>query len=196
MDVLDAKRVLRGTVQQALSRMSEDERERASTAARERLVSQPEWRRARAVLLFAPMAWELDVWPLAREVLESGRVLALPCYNRHARGYEVRLVKHLEEDIAAGYYGIREPGLNCEMAHVNQLDLLVVPGVAFDRHGHRLGRGKGYYDRLLCGACGTKCGTGFDQQLVDRVPVAAHDIRLDCILTPTHWIRTSGEPLE
>jgi 5-formyltetrahydrofolate cyclo-ligase len=60
--------------------------------------------------------------------------------------------------------------------------------VAFDLHGHRLGRGKGYYDALLRALSGTACGVAFDQQIVTEVPVAAHDVRMNCLLTPTRWV--------
>ena len=189
----EAKQALRKQVLEVLAAMDATEGQRASLQVCERLTRQSEWARARSVLLFAPMAGELDVWPLARAALEGGKAVALPCFNRQSRCYGLRFVRDLEREVAAGYYGIREPVAECETANVNQLDLLIVPGVAFDKRGHRLGRGKGYYDRLLAGAPGFKCGTGFDQQLVDDVPVVAHDIRLDCIVTPTWWIRTSGE---
>jgi 5-formyltetrahydrofolate cyclo-ligase len=60
--------------------------------------------------------------------------------------------------------------------------------VAFDLHGHRLGRGKGYYDRLLTAVRGTACGVAFDQQLVPEIPIGPHDVRMNCLLTPTRWI--------
>jgi 5-formyltetrahydrofolate cyclo-ligase len=60
--------------------------------------------------------------------------------------------------------------------------------VAFDVHGHRLGRGKGYYDQLLRGLGGTTCGVAFDQQIVGEIPVEPHDVRVNCVLTPTRWI--------
>jgi 5-formyltetrahydrofolate cyclo-ligase len=66
--------------------------------------------------------------------------------------------------------------------------LALVPGVAFDVRGGRLGRGRGFYDRLLAGVSGAKCGVAFDEQIVDAVPAGPLDIRLNCILTPTRWI--------
>ena len=97
---------------------------------------------------------------------------------------------HPQRDLIIGKFGIREVAeLSPEMA-LNQLDLALAPGVAFDPHGRRLGRGKGFYDRLLAGVCGTKCGVAFDEQLVDAVPVGPLDIPLNCILTPTRWIET------
>ena len=87
-----------------------------------------------------------------------------------------------------GHFGIREPRSHCARFPSDQLDLILVPGVAFDLHGRRLGRGKGYYDQLLGALRGTTCGVAFDQQIVDEIPVEPHDVRLDCILTPTRWV--------
>ena len=63
-------------------------------------------------------------------------------------------------------------------------DLILVPGIGFDAIGNRLGRGKGYYDRLLSITQGYKCGIGFEEQLVEEIPAAEHDIKMDCVITP------------
>jgi 5-formyltetrahydrofolate cyclo-ligase len=60
--------------------------------------------------------------------------------------------------------------------------------VAFDLHGRRLGRGKGFYDRLLARTRGTKCGVAFDEQIVAKITVEPHDAQVNCLLTPTRWI--------
>ena len=85
---------------------------------------------------------------------------------------------------------MREPAAHCAEVPLNRLDLVLVPGVAFDARGGRLGRGKGFYDRLLAAVRGTKCGVAFDEQIVDAVPNGPLDIRLNCILTPTRLIET------
>jgi 5-formyltetrahydrofolate cyclo-ligase len=69
------------------------------------------------------------------------------------------------------------------------VDLILVPGLAFDLRGRRLGRGKGYYDQLLRGLRGITCGVAFDQQIVAEIPVEPHDVRVNCVLTPTRWIQ-------
>jgi len=71
---------------------------------------------------------------------------------------------------------------------LNRLDLTLVPGVAFDLHGRRLGRGKGIYDQILAAVGGLTCGITFDEQVVSEVPVEPHDIQVNRILTPTRWI--------
>ncbi|HTG44362.1 MAG TPA: 5-formyltetrahydrofolate cyclo-ligase, partial [Verrucomicrobiae bacterium] len=80
-------------------------------------------------------------------------------------------------------------------APLNRLDFVLVPGVAFDSTGRRLGRGRGFYDQLLAGVTGIKCGVALDEQIVEKLPTEAHDIAMDYILTPTRWLVTQrGEP--
>jgi 5-formyltetrahydrofolate cyclo-ligase len=70
--------------------------------------------------------------------------------------------------------------------------LILVPGVAFDLQGNRLGRGKGFYDRLLAEIRGVKCGVAFEEQIVDEIPVGSHDAAMDFIVTPSRVITITG----
>ena len=167
--------------------MTPAQRESAAAAICARLVAQPVWQNAQSVLLFAPMLDEPDVWPLAGVALREGKRVALPRYLAGAARYEAAWISNLTQDVTRGRYGIREPGAVCKVADLKRLDLVLVPGVAFDWHGRRLGRGKGYYDRLLADVSGKTCGIAFDQQLVDVISVEPHDVLLNCILTPSHW---------
>lgn len=148
------------------------------------------WQRAQAVLFFAPLPDEPNIWPLLNLALAEKKVCALPGYASQLRGYLARRVVDPASDLVIGKFGIRECAVHCPEIPLNHLDLLLVPGVAFDAQGHRLGRGKGFYDRLLAHARGIKCGVAFDEQIVPAVPVGPHDVGLDCILTPTRWIKT------
>jgi 5-formyltetrahydrofolate cyclo-ligase len=162
--------------------------ERASAQARERLLQQPLWRRATAILFYAPLPAEIDIWPLLTEASETGKMVALPRYGAGSGAYVACQVRNSTEDIRVGQFGIREPRADCIETPLNRLDLVLVPGIAFDLHGRRLGRGRGHYDRLLAAVRGATCGVAFDEQIVRAVPVEPHDIHLDCILTPTRWI--------
>jgi 5-formyltetrahydrofolate cyclo-ligase len=93
-----------------------------------------------------------------------------------------------EKDLCCGRFGIREPAQWCPQFDLNRLDFTLVPGVAFDLQGRRLGRGKGFYDRMLAAVRGTICGVAFDEQIVGEIPIEPHDTRVNCILTPTRWI--------
>lgn len=181
------KKKLRQQVLTALAALEPAYRSSASRAAREILQQQTVWQNATSILFYAPMTGELDVWPLVAAALDSGRSVALPRFNRTTRVYGAFRILNPHHDVQPGYHGIREPAPHCDPIPLNRLDLLLVPGVAFDLHGRRLGRGKGYYDRMLANVRGTTCGVGFDEQLVDEVPVEPHDIYLNWILTPTRW---------
>src|SRR5205085_8875887 len=123
-----------------------------------------------------------------------GKILCLPRYVAARDLYECCRVQDLQCDLRRGRMGIREPVEHCCLQKLNKLDLILVPGVAFDPGGRRLGRGKGYYDRLLASVEGVKCGVAFDQQITDHVPTGPHDIQLDCILTPTRWLVAGRGP--
>jgi 5-formyltetrahydrofolate cyclo-ligase len=168
--------------------MSPDERSQSSRGAQAILKAQPAWQEAGSVLLYAPLEMELDVWPLLEEGLKAGKVVALPRFDPETGRYMARQIKDLAREMRLGRYGIREPLTSCELVPLNRLDFTLVPGVAFDLHGRRLGRGKGYYDALLADVRGKTCGVAFDQQIVREVPVEPHDSDVNCILTPTRWI--------
>jgi len=186
--IREAKRALRQQICTELSRLRPAERAAASAQARARLAAQPLWQTAQWVLFFAPMPEELDVWPLLAEALSAGKQVALPRFVAETRVYEACSIQDLELDLQVGHFGIREPNRRCARLSSIRLDLILVPGVAFDLRGGRLGRGKGYYDRLLQELQGTTCGVAFDQQVVEAIPLAPHDARLDCLLTPTRWV--------
>jgi 5-formyltetrahydrofolate cyclo-ligase len=192
----DEKRALRQTVRERLRGLPTTEQAAASAAARELLLKQPLWREARSLLFYAPLAGELDVWPLLEPALAAGRLVALPRFDPQTGAYLPCQVRSLSGDLVLGQFGIREPAQGCPSVTI-RLDLILVPGVAFDLHGRRLGRGKGFYDRFLAEVRGTTCGVAFDEQIVPRVPVEPHDTVVNCILTPSRWLEVrAGAVLE
>lgn len=185
-----AKASLRQQIRERLNAMTPQQRDAASLQMRARLRQQAVWASTSSILFFAPMPGEPDIWPLLEEALLAGKNVALPRFSPLAQFYLAARIENLDHDLRRGRLGIREPADACAEFPLNRLDLALVPGVAFDLHGRRLGRGKGYYDRLLTAVRGTKCGVAFDEQVVDAVPVGPRDVRLNCILTPTRWIET------
>lgn len=194
-DVGQAKRELRAAVRQVLRRLTSEQRAQASVQACRRLRQQPIWSTAAAILFYAPRADELDIGPLIESARQEGKIVALPQFDPVTRTYRACQIETPLAGVPVGYFGIREPGEHCPSVALNQLDLLLVPGVAFDLGGGRLGRGRGYYDRLLTNLRGIKCGLGFDDQVVGKIPVEPHDILLDCILTPTCWAEVRPQRL-
>jgi 5-formyltetrahydrofolate cyclo-ligase len=149
-------------------------------------------RSARTILFFAPLPDELDVWPLLEIFLTAGKICALPFFDSVTQTYSARRVQNLAADIATGQFGIREPASSCPEIPLEKFDLILVPGVAFDWNGNRLGRGRGYYDRILSRVGGLKCGIGYDFQLVKRIPAEPNDVRMNFIVTPERCLKTSA----
>ena len=185
----NAKTSLRQQVRARLRALSVEQLRDDSQRVCERLFTLPVWRHARIVLLFAPLLDEPDIWPVVSAALKEGKEVSLPKIDSGGFGYDASPIKSLE-DLSPGKFGILEPCDTTTTIALNRLDLVLVPGVAFDPRGGRLGRGKGFYDRLLSAVNGLKCGVAFDEQIVDAVPVGPVDVRLNCILTPTRWIET------
>jgi 5-formyltetrahydrofolate cyclo-ligase len=188
MQLHESKAALRRQIRGGLKAMTPKTRASASNEACARLEIQPLWKNARSILFFAPLPEELDVWPLAAPALAAGKTVALPQFITETQRYIACAIGNVETDLQIGQFGIREPTVDCSEFPLNRLDFVLVPGVAFTLQGRRLGRGKGFYDRLLAAVRGTKCGVAFDEQIVTDIPVEPHDVHLNCILTPTRWI--------
>ena len=184
----ELKAALRSQIRAAIRSVSPDERTAASRLVCQRLEQFSIWRDADAILFYAPLADEVDVWPLLAVALAKGKMIALPRFRANQDAYEACLLTNLSQDLRPGNFGVREPSDRCPVIPINQLDLVLVPGVAFAVDGHRLGRGKGYYDRLLANVRGAKCGLAFEQQVVTEIPAEPHDRILDYIVTPTRLV--------
>jgi 5-formyltetrahydrofolate cyclo-ligase len=182
------KQALRARLRARLRDLPPARREQDSPQARALLARQRVWREARAVLFYAPLPYEIDLLPLLEQALAEGRIVTLPRFFPESGAYAACQIEHFARDCAPAKFGIPEPAARCPLFPLNRLDLTLVPGVGFDAAGHRLGRGRGYYDRLLAGVAGTRCGVAFDEQMAEEIPAEPHDMTLNCILTPTRWL--------
>jgi 5-formyltetrahydrofolate cyclo-ligase len=187
MTVPEQKRALREIQRRRLSATTPDERAVASRRLRRRLESLAVWGSASRILAFASLDGEPDLDLLLKVALSVGKMVALPRFRPAAGIYEAAEVLDWERDLTRGEFGIREPSVKAKAVPLNQLDLVLVPGLAFDLFGARLGRGKGFYDRLLTDVSGHLCGVLFEWQLVGEVPLEPHDRLMNSILTPAHW---------
>jgi 5-formyltetrahydrofolate cyclo-ligase len=190
----NGKSELRREIRGRLKAMSAAERDEGSSEIRRRLQEQSVWKSCKAMLAYVPMASEPDLWPLVKEALASGRKVALLRYSPDGDRYVPCVVRDVEKDLVPGQYGILEPRPQCPIFDLMRLDLALVPGIGFTLGGGRLGRGKGYYDRLLAEVPAMKCGVAFDCQIAGEFTLEPHDVRLNCILTPTRWhpVRSSA----
>ena len=144
---------------------------------------------AHTILFFAPLPDELDVWPVLELSLALGTTCGLPFFDAEKKTYGARVLEKLATDIVTGKFGVREPAASCAEMPLDRFDLVLVPGVAFDLPGNRLGRGQGFYDRLLAETSGVKCGVGYDFQLLEKIPAEPHDEKVKFILTPNRCVK-------
>jgi 5-formyltetrahydrofolate cyclo-ligase len=187
MTVPEQKRALREDQRRRFAATTPEERAVESQRLCRRLESLEVWGSARRILAFAARGDEPDLEPLLRAALSVGKIVALPRFRPATGNYEAAEVRDWERDLTRGEFDVREPSSAAEGVPLNQLDLVLVPGLAFDLLGARLGRGKGFYDRLLTGVSGHLCGVMFEWQWVGEVPLEPHDRLMNSILTPAHW---------
>jgi len=188
MNITESKNALRQQIRAQVKALTVEQRAAASGRACALLEQQAVWKRAELIFFYAPMPEEIDIWPLLGDALAAGKTVALPRFDPVTQRYVACQIQDVAKDLNHGQFGIREPGGHCIAVPPNRLDLVLVPGVAFDVHGRRLGRGKGFYDQMLASVRGTTCGVAFDEQIVEAIPVEPHDVHLNCILTPTRWL--------
>jgi 5-formyltetrahydrofolate cyclo-ligase len=167
-----------------------DERELRASAVRARALELPELEAAGTVMLFASFRTELDTMPLARRILEAGKRLCLPRVLG-ARAMAAFRVADLSADLVPGKWDIPEPREGLPEIPPDQLDLVFVPGSAFDEQGRRCGYGGGFYDTYLPR---TRPGTpwvalALETQLVPGIDCEAHDLPVTAIVTEERVIR-------
>ena len=190
MTLIEQKAALRKEIRARLEKISPALRAVESIELCERLKAQiPS---ARTILFFAPLPDELDIWPVLELSLALGVNCALPFFDAEMGIYGARHLQNLATEIVTGKFGLREPAAACAKISLNQFDLILVPGLAFDASGNRLGRGRGFYDRLLAEASGIKCGICHNFQLMDRIPAEPHDSKVKFVLTPASCVKTGA----
>ena len=191
----EAKRALRERVLHARDALPPTVRAGAGAAIARTLAARTDYAAARVLLLTLPYGSEWDTRLLLAVALEQGKTVAVPRVNLERRMLDIHVVRDLGRDVELGYRGIPEPTASCPPMELAAIDWVLVPGVAFDSRGHRIGYGGGYYDRLLptlprSAAC---LAGAFELQIVDEVPTAPHDFALDAIVTELRVI-VPGRP--
>lgn len=171
--------------------LAKDEQRRASQAVAERVRAFAPYAGARSVMAYMACRGELSLAPVIADALKQGKTLLLP--RCEAPGVmTARRVTALAQ-LVPGAYGLMEPAESCAVFPPEEIELILVPGTAFDALGGRLGQGGGFYDRFLARTGALRVGICHDFALTGRVPAQAHDMRMDCIITPGGTIRT-GNP--
>lgn len=169
-------------MRRAKAALTDDERRRQSAELSRRLLSHPALVSATTLLLYHPLSDEIDISPVVDALSRDRRKTILLPRVTSPTDMELRLY-HGRESLLPGAYGIMEP-TGPLFTHYEAIDVAVVPGMAFDRLGHRLGRGRGYYDRLLPRLTRARLiGVGFGCQLVATLATTPTDVAMHEVLT-------------
>jgi len=183
------KTTLRNKVREMLATMDEEVYLRQSIAVVKKLLQEPYIIEANIIGITISNKPEVDTILLIEELWQLGKKVAVPkCHpkTREMTFYAIESFAQLE----TVYMHLREPiPEKCELVDANEMDIILVPGVVFDRFGYRIGYGGGYYDRYVLNyKKGKLMSLLFDEQIVNRVPSEEHDCPVDIIVTPTERI--------
>ncbi len=179
------KKQLRKQIREKKKEFSLSEKRELSKPIFEKIKKEDFFEKAKVILLYYSMDDEVYTHDFVEEYYKSKTIL-LPCVD----GDDLILRQYLGiESMKAGeQFGILEP-IGKEFLDLDKIDLMIIPGVAFDKDKNRLGRGRGFYDRLLKTVNATKIGVCFDFQVVEHVPTEAFDVKMDIVVSTTNIYR-------
>ena len=191
------KAQLRSKLRNDLLAIQPEQRGQKSRLACKRLVATPQFQTASTVMLFLSLPHEVDTAEAILAAWQSDKIVAVPKVSWEQRHMIPVQINSLDRDISTGASGLRNPTSGAPVPF-GEIDLVVTPGLGFDRKGNRLGRGGGYYDRFFAheqvNAC--KCGFAFAEQVIDSIPVTDRDQPIDMLVTDTeimHFATGKGE---
>jgi len=183
---LSSKQKLRVSMLSQLSKLKEVDRANKSFSIQEKLFETLEFKKAKIILFYASLKNEVETDRMIKEAQAQGKVIGLPVVFDKERDLVPFLVKDFPKNLTLGPYDIRQPKEEfSNPISLADIDLVIVPGVAFDERGNRLGRGKGYYDRFLktLPKDTPSIGLAFDFQIVDDLPHSSVDLPVKKIIT-------------
>jgi len=186
----EAKSAVRKTIRGRRDAMDAAARAALSRAITRDIASLGAYRRSRVVMAYVTFGSELQTGDFIRHALGAGKTLILPRVNRATRALELYEVREPARDLEPGVWGILEPKPDrCARVEPDVVDVILVPGLAFDAQCRRLGYGGGFYDRLLGGLTTRPplrpplIAGAFEAQMVGAVPAGAHDVPMDIVVT-------------
>ncbi len=184
--VIAAKKAIRRRVLALRDALSPELRRCNSAVISERLPALPAFSHAETVAAYASFGTEFDTGPFLKQVLARNKRLVLPRIDREKKRIQFHFVTDLNRSLIPGPWGIGEPDpARCGVADTGDIEFMLVPGVAFTRTCARLGYGGGFYDAAIAEvrADAAKVAAAFAVQVVDDVPLEAHDQRVDLVIT-------------
>jgi len=180
------KHKIRRHIKEKLEEYSSLEKSRKSDIIKGKLFNEEEFKKAKVVMFYVSLKDEVDTCFMIDEALNAGKRVCVPVILKEDKRLIAGEIKNRLEDLESQHFGIYQPRYDrVEEVPLDDIDLVVVPGVAFDKKNIRLGRGHGYYDRFLSGLPNTTktIGLAFDFQVLEDLPKDPHDVPVWKIVT-------------
>ncbi|MDP2652421.1 MAG: 5-formyltetrahydrofolate cyclo-ligase [Candidatus Omnitrophota bacterium] len=184
--VSETKTIIRNRALNLLRNQKEEDRRHKSLVILEKLFALKEFVKANTILFYAAFDGEVETVEMINRARKLGKQVAIPTIIKERTMIVPTLIDDYEKDCEPGPYGVPVPRPECgRVLSLEDIDLAVVPGVAFDAAGRRLGRGAGYYDRFLARLPKDTptVGLAFDFQVVDSLPRDNHDLPVSILVT-------------
>ncbi len=193
-DLTREKSSLRAQMRQAMESLTEEESQRKAEALAERVLAWAPMASARRVMVYLSMVGEAGTGALIERLLEADISVVGPRVDWDARPISPAEIGDVMTDVVEGRLGVPEPAPHAPGVAIETVDVVLVPALAFDLRGFRLGRGAGFYDRFLADTRrrGLSLGYGFEAQVAPRVPTEPHDARLDALATERRLLEFNG----
>ncbi|MEI8349309.1 MAG: 5-formyltetrahydrofolate cyclo-ligase [Candidatus Omnitrophota bacterium] len=186
MAISGEKKELRAKLLAKLLSLTAEELKRRSDNVTERLSNLPLYKKAKVIMAYFPLKGEVDILRMIRKDLKSKR-FCFPVMDVAKKELQAFQVSNLEDDFAVGPFGVRQPlSSRTRKVTTSEIDMIIVPALAFDREKNRLGRGAGFYDRFLKNIHPptSKVGIAFDFQICDDLPIhPPFDEKVDLIVS-------------
>lgn len=194
-DASEQKEAIRNEMRERLRELDQAETVARSTEVCRRVAAWEGFGRAGVVMLYLPIGGEVDVAGLALRAFQDGKSVCVPRMDWKFRRMTAVEIRGFDDEFEQRQHGVREP-VSGRAIPIEEIDLVIVPGLAFDPSCRRLGRGGGFYDRFLAhpalGAHGASlCGVCFDFQVIDEAPAEEHDVPLTAVATDRRLITAS-----
>lgn len=167
-----------------LKNQNEHERIEKSLIIKEKLFKSAEFKHAKVIMFYVSKSYEVNTHDMIDEAILMGKIVVVPKTIKNKEMLSIYEISSRSE-LKAGNMGIMEPHETCSESCVEKIDMVVVPGIAFDKSGHRIGHGKGYYDRFLKDVHEKThiIGVSFSFQIVDKIPTNTTDFPVEKIIS-------------
>jgi 5-formyltetrahydrofolate cyclo-ligase len=181
-----AKIQIREEISQLISKLSENETAEKTRAIEARLFEFANFLEAKIALLYVNDTYEVQTQNIIKRSYDYNKIVVLPAFDPEKFEMNLMKVDHFTKDLVPGPRNVSEPNPeHCKTVPMERIDIAIIPGLAFDEKGGRIGSGRGYYDRLIPKLAITtrKVALTFEEQIVPQIPMESHDKHVDIIIT-------------